>query len=358
MNYNSVNEILGAGITNMTILRNNSKQDDGCDTITDVDWFAFNGVVTNNIYASGNSWIGFGSTSEHLRVNRRDTAMYYLYREEGTLYDYYKFLKIRWVGYSNYSQTTSTYSLSYDVILWDTGDISLHMVTIPTTNNDGAYSLIASSTYSYTVSTTNPDVTFKKTDSGFEVNNDIISLDKPYNERYLIRDGSNYYTIENNNLKNITVTDLTSTIFLENGIKTIPDISLLLTLTNPELLYWNDNNEIPSKGFIVYGEAPIPQIVEYESQDISSYTGIEKAEILNTKDVLFTLSFDDGTTWKYYDGSAWQTVTSESEGMTPEAVYQILPAAWAEVFTPTTLKFRAILTTLSSTAGKIYIKYI
>lgn len=357
MDYNSINEILEAGITNMTILRNNSKQDDGNDTVTGVNWFAFNGVVTNNIYANGNSWIGFGSTSEHLKVNRRDAVMYYLYREEGTLYDYYKFLKIRWVGYSNYSSLNSSCLLSYDIILWDTGDISLHMVNIPTSYNNGIYSLTASSTYSYTVSTTNPDVTFKKTDSGFEVSNNIISLKKLY-KRYLIRDGSNYYTIENNNLKNITVTDLTSTIFLENGIKTIPDISLLLTLTNPELLYWNDSNEIPSKGLIVYGEAPIPQIVEYESQDISSYTGIERAEILNTKDVLFTLSFDDGTTWKYYNDSAWQTATSESEGMTPEAIYQILPTTWAEVFTPTTLKFKAILTTLSSTAGKIYIKYI
>ena len=358
MNYNSVNEILEAGITNMTILRNNSRQDDDNDTITGVDWFVFNGIVANNIYANGNSWFGFGSKSEHLKINRRDAAMYYLYREEGTLYNYYKFLKIRWVGYSYYNSTIPAYSLSYDVILWDTGDISLHMITIPTDYNNGVYSLVASSTYSYTVSTSIPNVTFKKTDSGFEINNSIISLNRPYNEHYLIRDGSNYYTIENNNLKNITITDLTSTIFLENGIETIPDISLLLTLTNPELLYWNDGGYIPSKGLIIYGNPSVPQIVEYKSQDISSYTGIERAEILNTKDVLFALSFDDGTTWKYYDGSAWQTTTSKSEGMTPETVYQILPAVWAEVFTPTTLKFRAILTTLSSTAGKIYIKYI
>ena len=357
MNYNSVNEILEAGITNMTVLRNNSKQDDNSDTITGVDWFTFNGVIANNIYANGNSWIGFGSESEHLKVNRRDAAMYYLYREEGTLYDYYKFLKIRWVGYSVYSQTTSTYSLSYDVILWDTGDISLHMVTIPTTNNNGTYSLTVPSTYTYTVDNVNPDVTFKKIDFGFEVTNNIISLEYPGNRRYLIRNESDYYTIENNSLKNITVTDLTSTIFLENGTETIPDISLLLTLSNPELLYWNDGNKILSEGLTVYGETPVPQIVEYESQDMSNHINIEKAEVV-AQDTLFTLSFDEGVTWKYYDGSTWQTTVSESEGMTSEVLKNISQETWAEVFTPTTLKFRAILTTLSSTAGKIYIKYI
>lgn len=103
MNYNSIEEILSAGTTNMTVIRNDSKQDDGTDSITGVPWFTYNGTVASTIYASGNSWLGFGSTSEHLKVNRRDGAMYYLYREEGTLYGYYNFLKIRWAGYSYYN---------------------------------------------------------------------------------------------------------------------------------------------------------------------------------------------------------------------------------------------------------------
>ena len=131
MNYNSIQEILSADINNMQVIRNNSKQDDGTDSITGVSWFSYNGNTVSTIYANGNSYIGFGSSNEHLKVNRLDSAMWYLYREEGTLYNYYKFLKIRWDGYTSYYQTSASYRITYDVILWDTGDISLHMVTIP-----------------------------------------------------------------------------------------------------------------------------------------------------------------------------------------------------------------------------------
>ena len=132
MNYNSIEEILSAGTTNMTVIRNNTKQDNGTDSLTGIDWFTFKEVIASTIYVNGNSWIGFGSSSGHLKVNHRDGALYSLYREEGTLYNYYKFLKIRWKGYSSYYTTSSLYAIEYDVILWDTGDISLHMISIPT----------------------------------------------------------------------------------------------------------------------------------------------------------------------------------------------------------------------------------
>ena len=54
MDYNSVEEILQAGTSNMTVLRNHSKQDDGTDSITGVSWFSFKGNTVNTIYASGN----------------------------------------------------------------------------------------------------------------------------------------------------------------------------------------------------------------------------------------------------------------------------------------------------------------
>jgi hypothetical protein len=296
MNYNSINEILSSGITNMTVLRNNSKQDDGVDTITGVSWFTYNGTVVNKVYASGNSFIGFGASSEHLKVNRIDGALYSLYREEGTLYDHYKFLKIRWKGYSYYSSTSSSYLLEYDVILWDTGDISLHMINIPTSNNGGTYTLMADKTYNYNVSTSKMDITFKKTDSGFEVVNSIIELALPYNKRYLIRSGSNYYTIKNNTLSKLEVTNLTANIFLNKGIiNKLPTItsSLISNLANPEILYWNDGNVSLENGLIISGTPPLPQIVYCDSQDISNYSGIEKILTSSSNDVLFTISFDN-----------------------------------------------------------------
>ena len=359
MNYNSVEEILAAGTTNMTILRNNTKQDDGSDTIAGVNWFIFNETVATNIYASGNSFIGFGSNSEHLKVNQRDGAMYSLYREEGTLQDYYRFLKIRWFGYSRYSSTSSSYKLCYDIILWDTGDISLHMVNIPTSYNTGTYSLVASSTYSYTVSTASPDITFTKTNSGFIVSNNIITLVKPFERRYLIRSGSNYYTVVNNALSEISVPNLTSEVFLIYGIEALPSITLWYNLTNPEVLCWIDNTlGIPQRGLVVTGTPTLPQIVYYQPQDMAAYIAIEKAEVHNAKNVLFTITFDGGQTWKYYSNNAWINATIESEGMVATDIKNITSAQWAEITGYTAFQFRCALLSLESQAGNIYTKLV
>lgn len=361
MNYNSINEILEAETTNMEVLRNNVKQDDGTDTITGVDWFTFNGVVASTIYASGNSFIGLGSTSEHLKVNRIDGAMYSLYREEGTLYNHYKFLKIRWDGYSNWNSTSSDCALTYDIILWDTGDISLHMVSIPTSYNTGTYSLVTnSSTYSYTVSASAPDITFIKTDTGFEVNNSIIELELPYERRYLIRSNSTYYTVVNNNLEEVSITELTSSAFLNSGTEDIPSIDLISGLSNPEILYWCEVDKNLEQGLVIKGAPPLPQMIYYEQQDISNYSGIEKAEVAASDDITFAITFDDGQTWKYYDyiNSTWNTAITESEGMSAITIKNIPSSAWAEVATSTTFSFRCVLPTVDSTVGGMYIKYV
>lgn len=353
MNYNSIEEIFAAGTTNMEVLRNNVKQDDGTDSITGVSWFTYNGTVASIIYANGNSWIGFGSSSEHLKVNRRDGAMWYLYREEGTLYNYYKFLKIRWSGYSGYNQTTTKYKVEYDVILWDTGDISLHMISIPTSYNNGTYSLAASSTYTYTVSTSSPDVTFIKTDSGFEVSNSIINLAFPFERRYLVRDGSNYYTVASDTLSSISISELTSEVFLTNGVEEIPTISLLSGLSNPEILYWVDDTE---NGVIqelsITGISPLPQIVYYEAQNNLT---IRKVETVASDDASFTITFDGGQTWKYYRNNTWNTSSTDLEGMTVTELKNILPESWAEAGTYTSYQFRCVLPSIDSYTHGMYV---
>ena len=50
--YTSIEEIV-AGVDNATQLRTYSKQDDGTDNVTGVDWFSYGGTVCNNIYANG-----------------------------------------------------------------------------------------------------------------------------------------------------------------------------------------------------------------------------------------------------------------------------------------------------------------
>jgi hypothetical protein len=354
MNYNSIEEILAADTTNMTVVRNNTKNDDGTDTITGVNWFTFNGVVASSIYVNGNSWFGFGATSEHLKVNRRDGAVYSIFREEGTLYNHYKFLKIRWIGYSTYSSTSTNSALTYDVILWDTGDISLHMIKIPTSNNNGTYSLTAASTYTYTVNANSVDVTFTKTDSGFTVNNGIITLIPPL-QRYLIRSGTTYYTVAADALVELTVTDLTSDVFLTSGLEEIPSYSLLAHLDAPELLYWIDS-PAPKQGLAVITGTPTAQVIYYETESLPEGQRLAKVDVA-AESVLFTVSADNGQSWKYYDGNAWVQVSSETDGMDTATLQSLTSTQWAELITSSVFQFRVVLSTTESSASKLYYEF-
>lgn len=358
MNYNSIRKILSAGTTNMIVVRNNSKQDDGTDTITCPSWCTYNGSAISTIYVNGNSWIGFGSATEHLRVNRRDGAMWSLYTEEGTLYDYYKFLKIRFRGYSAYNTTSSSYAIVYDVILWDTGDISLHMVTIPTSKNNGTYSLTAGSIYTYTVNTSNPDITFTKTNTGFSVSNTIINLENPPEKRFLIRSGSTYYTIINNALAEIPNTYISSDRFLAYGIKTIPRISLIQNLQNPEILYWTDKESGTISNLVISGTPPMPQLLYYESQSIPDGSYINAMEASCSDDVLLNITFNGGTTWYYHNGEIWQEALTTSNGMNSVALKNITPAAWSEICTNSTAyQVRCILPSVESYVNILRVGY-
>jgi hypothetical protein len=69
----------------------------------------------------------------------------------------------------------------------------------------------------------------------------------PYNRRYLITDANgDLYTVEDNALLRLAETELTAEVFETYGVQDIPDGALLLTLTDPTILYWHDSqNRFP-----------------------------------------------------------------------------------------------------------------
>ena len=69
--YFSIQEVL-SGTDNMTFIRNNVGNDSGTDTAPGVSWFLYNSVAAENIYVSGNSWMGIGTNAEQVKVHRRD----------------------------------------------------------------------------------------------------------------------------------------------------------------------------------------------------------------------------------------------------------------------------------------------
>lgn len=129
----------------MTVVRNNSVNDNSVDTIaTGIDWFYFNSVQVTNLYVSGNSFIGFGANVEHLKVNRRDCKVRYEYTEVGTIGST-KFFKLRWGGNSHYSATDDASAMWYDVFLLDNGQIYLNWYDVPTSYFDGVKALVCGS---------------------------------------------------------------------------------------------------------------------------------------------------------------------------------------------------------------------
>ena len=118
-------------VDNMQIIRNNSQNDDGTDTVVGVDWFKFRETTANTFFVSGNTWIGMGQNAEQLRISRRDADVFTLRREEGTLLSNYKFFRIRWEGYNVHGSFNDSTRLVWDAVFFHTGDIVLNIVEAP-----------------------------------------------------------------------------------------------------------------------------------------------------------------------------------------------------------------------------------
>ena len=245
-NYSSVEDMINAGISKMTVLVNNVAYDDNAYTITNLPtWLKYNNITPSEMYTSGNTWFGVGSQTEHIKFNRRDTKMYYLYREDGTVYGRFRFLKLRWRGYSVWNQTGSSYLQEWEVIFFDTGDVMIHAVTIPASSYDGSFNIVASQTYTYTKPTAAaPYVTFytqNENNTVFEIDYNIIQL-KCWNDKWLIEDEGTYYNIVDGELNPLEITEITTQNMVDYGNDERPDGELLLTLTEPTIYRWNDSD--------------------------------------------------------------------------------------------------------------------
>lgn len=126
----------------MTAVVNNKKHDDDVVSVTGVDWFTYAGKTASTIYVSGNNFIGFGQNAEQLKICRSDGAVYYIYRQEGTLTSGKRFLKIRVEGYTHFSYTSSLYALKYEVFLIEGQTLFINVVDISTNNGNTVTSSI------------------------------------------------------------------------------------------------------------------------------------------------------------------------------------------------------------------------
>lgn len=363
--YNSLADIFAAGTTNMEVLIDNGGYDDNTYTALGADWLKFGGVIANNIYINGNSWFGLGSNLEQFVFNRRDTKMNYLYREEGILWNYYKFIKFRWSGVSAYSQTASKYQMTYDLVLWENGYITLYVSKFPTTNYDGTFWINTGTSISYTKPTSAvPYVTFIPQDEDrrtYAIQYDLVEFPAPFDKKYLIKADNILYNIVDNALNQLEITEISVDNFLQYGSDIMPTKEMLFTLTDPEVLYWQDSMEYkPRFTASVKGIPPIPQVITTSIQDMSDETilGIEGVQAVCSDDILFAISFDNELTWKAYDGTAWINLDLPHTGMSRQTMENISLEAWAEIVTSNQYKIRFVIPTIDSYLTSLVVDYI
>lgn len=178
-------ELVGTA-AGMQQIRNNSKQDDKTDALDGVNWFKFNNVTADKLYINGNNWVGFGTSTEQLKVCNRDGAIWNIYRLETTLDDGTKLLKIRVEGYTYYNGSgTHESQIKYELFLFSNGDMYLNVIQSPvsTSTYAGTSSLICNSkTTNLSLNGATPEkpvqVTFlHQDDSGL----DWVAIYKAYN---------------------------------------------------------------------------------------------------------------------------------------------------------------------------------
>jgi hypothetical protein len=138
--------------------------DDGSSTFTvpsEFSWI-FGSNRISSLVISGNSWIGLGSSTEHIKVNRRDCyiSTYYHQLIETGMSSVQKVLKIRWEGWAPYGSRDDNHKFIWELFLLDNGDAYLHLVSkASSTSWDGTFTFVG---LSYTLNDSVKDVTFKR----------------------------------------------------------------------------------------------------------------------------------------------------------------------------------------------------
>ena len=289
----------------MTYIRN-TPNDDGTDTIKGLDGFMFNGVEAENLYVSGNEWIGFGANAEQLQVCRRDGKVYYIYRQEGTLADGTSFLKLRWEGYTQYNNTSESVRLIFELFLFGNNDMFLNVVQTPTNSSYYGSSNLVCNGHTTALQICDGSgggqmVCFRAQDNQgktWEITYGEYTPMDEFSNKYLIRSGGLYYTVADDELEQVDVVSPTAACFYRYGIDEVPNGALLVPLTNPDVLFWTND---PTESLQMRAELaayPFPQtLTGYADMSSETILGITMLSAEYSGEIDVKLSYDGGTTY-------------------------------------------------------------
>lgn len=289
--------------TGMTTLH--SGNDDTTYSIACTIDFQYNGVDVNTLYISSNSWFGFGSSTEHLKIMRRDCYASYVYYQTGNLREGLDFLKIRYSGYTVYNSKTTANRLIYELFLLSNNDMFLNLIQTPTSSNTGTSELVCGTTTSLSlIDSTGTGagkyVTFipgTATGKSWTVEYRIYQEPNIDTESYLLRLEDTYYTLVEGVLTPAEVEVLTPAMFMKYGFEEMPTAELLTTLPNPHMYYWRSDGERQQFKATVTAE-PFPQVLT-ATADLShaSIVGITEMTAQYSGSVMVQYSVDGGASF-------------------------------------------------------------
>ena len=291
--------------TGMTCIRN-SPNDDSTDTINGLDGFMFDGVEAKKLYVSGNEWVGIGTNAEQLKVCRRDGKVYYIYRQEGSLPGGLQFLKLRWEGYTQYNNTSVSLRLSFELFLFSNNDMFLNVVQTPTDSSYYGVSSITCNGMTTGLSICDGSgggkmISFRSQDAlgkNWIITYGTYYPGNEYSNKYLIKSGGIYYTVSNDDLEQVDMSTPTAACFYRYGTDNVPASSILLLLTNPDVVFWTNDPDRSLQMSAELDVCPFPQILTaYADLSSESILGIDMMTAEYSGDISVKLSYDNESTY-------------------------------------------------------------
>ena len=182
-----------------------------------------------------------------------------------------------------------------------------------------------------------------------------------YIPKYLIKTDDKLYTVVDGALSELATTDIVAQTFLDYGIEDMPDGALLVGLSNPEILYWQDSeDDLPTLTATVTA-TPLHQVIMSKEIDLmhSSIKGIDSITVDCKGDVSFAVSFDNKATWIKHNGTDWVDVADELTGMSKAELEAITTEQWqAKYEVSSDMYIRCTLTDGTQSVTSVNISFI
>lgn len=177
--------------------------------------------------------------------------------------------------------------------------------------------------------------------------------------KYLIYAGDIYYCVTDGELTETAITELTAEEFAVYGSPGAPDGSLLLGLTDPQVLCWTDGEEQLAMTADITA-MPMPQTIVSGAIDLTHETikGIENITADCEGPLILAVSFDNRETWKAWNGSEWITLSEETSGMSRETLEAVTADQWQLYQGADNLYIRVALINKEQSLSEIRINFV